>query len=163
MHAKMETIRRKLSRKLSHKIPGFMRKHVFEAEVNDFCAWQSTVSAYTWIRPWVKRMTPPSPSITTRPQHYLTVPSLCRISSSKNGKRAFYFRKIALNLSQPPFWFVSWQLNLCELTAVPFVTGDFFCIIDVHEGGKFKGKTTESQVRQDWGQKTEDRMDGKGK
>ena len=39
------------------------------------------------------------------------------------------------------------QLTLRELSAVPFVSGNFFCNINVNEGAKFHGKTKESQVQ----------------
>jgi len=74
----MDSVARKLSRKLSQKIPGLRRKHIFDVE-----------------------------------------------------------------------------LTLRELTAVPFVSGNFFCNINVNEGAKFHGKTNESQVKRhtiDWNQ-----------
>jgi len=39
------------------------------------------------------------------------------------------------------------ELNLNDLTAVPFVKGEFFCAIHVNEGARFRGKTECSQVK----------------
>ena len=41
---------------------------------------------------------------------------------------------------------ISPQLNLNDLTAVPFVTGNFFCVVRVNEGTSFHGKSEGSEV-----------------
>jgi len=39
------------------------------------------------------------------------------------------------------------ELNLNDLTAVPFVTGNFFCVVRVNEGTSFHGKSEGSEVK----------------